>query len=47
MQCAYGSFQGVVPLPTPVRTSYRNGVLGVELPEQVESRPVAISVKID
>ncbi|TCS70540.1 heat shock protein Hsp20 [Sulfuritortus calidifontis] len=52
MQCAYGSFRRVVPLPLPVkaeaaRASYRNGVLKVELPKQVESRPRAISVKID
>ncbi|MEW5892147.1 MAG: Hsp20/alpha crystallin family protein [Pseudomonadota bacterium] len=52
MQCAYGRFRRVVPLPLPVkadaaRASYRNGVLKVELPKQVESRPRAISVKID
>lgn len=52
VQCAYGSFRRVVPLPLPVkaeaaRASYRNGVLKVELPKQVEGQPRAISVKID
>ena len=38
LQCAYGSFQRAVPLPSPVqaeqaRASYRDGVLRVELPK--------------
>jgi HSP20 family protein len=39
LQCAYGSFRRVIPLPAPVkseeaRASYRNGVLRVELPKR-------------
>ncbi len=50
IQCAYGAFRRVVPLPAPVRAdqakaSYRNGVLRVELPK-VEPGP-ARSVTID
>ncbi len=50
IQCAYGAFRRVVPLPAPVRAdqakaSYRNGVLRVELPK-VEPGPVR-SVTID
>jgi len=42
-ECAYGSFQRVVPLPDTVDTSkadasYRNGVLRVELPKAAERR---------
>lgn len=38
VQCAYGSFRRVVPLPLPVvaekaKASYKNGVLRVELPK--------------
>ncbi len=44
MQCAYGSFRRVVPLPAPVKTeaaraSYHNGVLRIELPK-LETKPV-------
>lgn len=50
IQCAYGAFRRVVPLPARVRAeqakaSYRNGVLRVELPK-VEPGP-ARSVNID
>ncbi|MCG6941339.1 MAG: Hsp20/alpha crystallin family protein [Thiohalocapsa sp.] len=42
-ECAYGSFQRVVPLPGPVDTTradatYRNGVLRVELPKSADHR---------
>ncbi len=42
-ECAYGSFQRVVPLPDTVDTaradaSYRDGVLRVELPKAAERR---------
>jgi HSP20 family protein len=42
-ECAYGSFQRVVPLPDTVDTakadaSYKNGVLRVELPKATERR---------
>jgi len=52
MQCAYGHFRRVVPLPVAVkadaaRASYRNGVLKVELPKQEESRPQGVSIRID
>lgn len=38
LQCAYGSFRRIIPLPAPVkseeaRASYKNGVLRVELPK--------------
>ena len=44
MQCAYGSFHRVVPLPVRVladqaRASYKNGVLRVELPKATPGRP--------
>lgn len=52
IQCAYGAFRRVVPLPAPVRAdqakaSYRNGVLRVELPkiEPGPARSVTISVQ--
>lgn len=51
MQCAYGSFRRVVPLPAAVKADaahagYKNGVLRVELPkaEPDKSRAVAIRV---
>jgi HSP20 family protein len=52
IQCAYGHFRRVVPLPVAVkadaaRASYRNGVLKVELPKQEESRPQGVSIRID
>jgi HSP20 family protein len=44
VQCAYGSFERVVPLPAAVqpegaRASYRNGVLRVELPKRSPGPP--------
>jgi len=52
VQCAYGSFRRVVPLPAAVEAdaahaSYRNGVLRVELPKREPSRPQGISIRID
>ncbi len=52
MQCAYGSFRRVVPLPERVladqaRASYRNGVLRVELPKAVPGRPQSINIRVD
>lgn len=44
VQCAYGSFRRVVPLPLPViaekaKASYKNGVLRVELPKAQAGKP--------
>ncbi len=52
VQCAYGSFRRVVPLPAAVksdaaRASYRNGVLKVELPKLVPTRPEGMRIQID
>lgn len=51
LQCAYGSFNRVVPLPAPVkpdeaRARYRNGVLKIELPKTQPGRPRALSIKV-
>lgn len=52
LQCAYGSFQRMVPLPVAVmadkaRASYRNGVLRIELPKAETGQPRKLSVKVD
>lgn len=52
MQCAYGSFRRVVPLPAAVRAeaaraSYRNGVLRVELPKLEPRRARSVSIAVD
>lgn len=52
LQCAYGSFQRVVPLAVPVladqaKASYRNGVLRIELPKAQEGKPRKVMVKVD
>ncbi|MFP5419265.1 MAG: Hsp20/alpha crystallin family protein [Gammaproteobacteria bacterium] len=52
MQCAYGSFRRVVPLPVPVlaeqaQASYRNGVLRVALPKAAPGKPKSFSVKVE
>ena len=52
LQCAYGSFRRVVPLPTQVladqaRASYRDGVLRIELPKAEKSAPHKIAVAVD
>lgn len=51
LQCAYGSFRRVVPLPVPVladhaRASYRQGVLRVELPKAQPGRTAALKIKV-
>jgi len=51
LQCAYGSFRRVVPLPTRVlpdqaRASYRNGVLRVELPKAAPGSPSGHSIPV-
>ncbi len=51
MQCAYGSFERVLPLPVPVvgdaaRASYRDGVLRVELPKATPGQPRAVTIPI-
>jgi HSP20 family protein len=52
MQCAYGSFQRVVPLPVPVladqaQASYKNGVLRVELPKATPGKPGSVTIKVE
>lgn len=51
LQCAYGSFRRVVPLPVPVvadkaQASYKNGVLRVELPKAEQQKPKRLTVKV-
>ena len=51
MQCAYGSFRRVIPLPAQVITdqteaSYINGVLRVVLPKAEQSKPKGNAIKI-
>jgi HSP20 family protein len=52
LQCAYGSFRRVVPLPAPVladhsRATYRDGVLKIELAKAQPGRPKAHSIRIN
>jgi HSP20 family protein len=51
MQCAYGSFRRVVPLPAAVkadaaRATYKNGVLRVELPKAEPGQPKAVRIEV-
>jgi HSP20 family protein len=51
LQCAYGNFRRVVPLPTPVLTDkakaeYKNGVLRIELPKVATDKPRKLTVKV-
>lgn len=52
LQCAYGSFRRVVPLPAPVladkaKAQYRNGVLKVELPKAQAGKPRKVTIKVE
>lgn len=52
LQCAYGSFRRVVPLPVSVlsdqaRASYRDGVLRIELPKAEPQAPTRQTVRVD
>lgn len=52
LQCAYGSFRRVVPLPAPVladkaKSQYRNGVLKVELPKAQAGKPRKVTIKVE
>lgn len=52
MQCAYGSFHRMVPLPTPVvadqaKAAYKNGVLRVELPKAEPGQPKSLIIKVE
>lgn len=52
VQCAYGSFQRIVPLPAAVVTDQakatcKNGVLRVELPKAESGQPRKFTVKVD
>lgn len=51
MQCAYGSFQRIVPLNVPVvadkaSASYRNGVLRIELPKASPGEPKTVTIRV-
>jgi len=51
MQCAYGNFHRVVPLPAPVlphksEASYKNGVLRVVLPKATPGKPTSRAIKV-
>jgi HSP20 family protein len=51
LQCAYGNFRRVVPLPVAVvadqaKASYRNGVLRVELPKVQAEKPQATTITV-
>ncbi len=51
VQCAYGSFQRVVPLPAAVRSdqaraTYRDGVLRVELPKVEPGAPSVRAIPV-
>lgn len=52
LQCAYGNFRRVVPLPSQVlpekaKATYKNGVLRVELPKSKLGRPKTLDIKIN
>lgn len=51
MQCAYGRFRRVVPLPVAVKAdeagaSYKSGVLRVELPKAQPGQRQGVSIKV-
>jgi HSP20 family protein len=52
LQCAYGSFRRVVPLPAPVlpdhsKASYRDGVLKIELAKAKPGQPRLHTIKVN
>ena len=52
VQCAYGHFRRVVPLPVAVKADaasarYKNGVLRVELPKAVAGRQKTIPISVE
>ena len=52
LQCAYGNFRRVMPLPAPVQTDkasadYKNGVLRIELPKAVAGKPRKLAIKVN
>jgi HSP20 family protein len=52
LQCAYGSFRRVVPLPAQVladraKAAYKNGVLKIELPKAAPGKPQTLTIKVD
>ena len=52
LQCAYGSFRRVVPLPVPVladasKASYKAGVLKIELTKAKQGRPKVQTIKVN
>lgn len=52
VQCAYGSFRRVVPLPVPVkvdkaRATYANGVLRIELPKAKPGKVKGVTIKVE
>lgn len=51
MQCAYGSFRRVVPLPASVladqaKAGYSHGVLRVELPKAAPGKPKSVTIRV-
>jgi len=52
LQCAYGNFRRVVPLPAPVlsdkaKANYKDGVLRIELPKVSMDKPRKLTIKVD
>lgn len=52
LQCAYGSFRRVVPLPAAVladkaKAGYKNGVLRIELPKVEAGKPRKMTIPVD
>ena len=52
LQCAYGSFRRVVPLPVPVladasKASYNAGVLKIELTKAKQGKPKVQTIKVN
>lgn len=52
MQCAYGSFRRMIPLPVAVnadaaRATYKSGVLRVELPKAKPGKLKGVAIKVE